>query len=94
MSIIDIILINEENIYKSTMIYTEILNEYELYCPIFTYIVTMGVLKNSGTIRPYLNIKASKIYGGKIYGDCIIIPEEKNTFMIDNILKKLIEYNY
>src|SRR6056300_1001794 len=76
MSLHPVIIITKDNMFIDYQDIDKIIKDYELYCPICAYNITMAVKKDSDYTQEYYNTIASKIYGGHMYGDVVVIPDE------------------
>ena len=71
----------------------EVLEDYELYCPISIYKISIGVIPlEEIDIVPPINILASKIYNSIIRGESIIISDDPEE--IPEYYEKLLNKDY
>jgi hypothetical protein len=61
-----------------------LLNDYELYAPISKYKISIGVIPidELEDDEKYINLIATDIYKGHIFGDCIIISDDEDEIPI------------
>ena len=69
----------------------DLINRYELYCPIHKYQLSIGVIPLDDLDDNYksYNLIASCIYDGLIIGDCVIVSDIEEE--IEEYYKELIE---
>ena len=62
----------------------DVINDYELYCPISKYKLSMGVIPIDELEYKDIQINniATDIYKGEILGDCIIISDDEDEIPI------------